>query len=316
MPIPISLLIDDSSPLNTMFWHQPQREHAHTVHNRFTGQFADLCAAHGAKGKFTVLPIPCGRGRIDRKLAHLPARHLEGFLNIVREKIVPRFDITPEILTHSLAYRQADGELWHVCEDEWVARSSVEQIADYIALALRILGNVGLPASGVTSPWNTGAGNERQYVQGIARAMWRVRRRKVSWYFLHVLGRGPARWPWVSWRSRTTGQVVVSVPATTDDHFWGTQQRPLRAARAAAKAGVDALLTADGGAGRIRELFDMAAPILILTHWQSLYSDGAAAGLAGLEKLLARIDRVFGGDVAWTTCGELARRAVAARSRV
>ena len=313
MPVPVALLVDDCSPLNPMHWHDPQCEHDPMVPNRFTRRFADVCAEHGAKGKFTVLPMPGGVGRIDRKLAYVPPRRLECFLNIVREAIAPRFDITPEILTHGMAYRQADEGLGNVREDEWVARASVDQIAEYVALSLRILDNVGLPASGVTSPWNTGHGNETEYAKSIAQAMWRVRRRKVSWYFLHVLGRGPARRPWVRWRSRRTGQVVVSVPATTDDPFWGSQRRSLRAARAAAREGVNALLTADGKGGRIRELFDQGLPALILTHWQSLYSEGTAAGLAGLDQLLLRVNRTFRSDLAWSSCSQLARRAAAAR---
>jgi hypothetical protein len=66
-----------------------------------------------------------------------------------------------------------------------------------------------------------------------------------------------------------------------------------RAARAAAMHGVDALLSRDGRHGRIRELDDQGCPVLLLTHWQSLFSDGTCAGLWGLEQLLMRLQNVW-----------------------
>ena len=260
--------------------------------------------------------MPCGLGGIDGKLAHVRRRDLQEFLTIVREQIAGRFDITPELLTHHAAYRLTGG-FHHVYEDEWVARATVKEIADYIAVALRILEHVGLPATGVTSPWTTGDRNEAQYAQAIGAAQWRVHRRRVTWYCLHMYARGPARAPWVSWRNPRNGRVVVSIPATTGDPFW-TTQRPMsatrHAARAAAAAGVDALLSRDGKAGRIRRLVDQGCPVLILTHWQSLYSDGTCAGLWGLERLLQRLRNVFGPDLAWVACSELAARTASADS--
>jgi len=311
MTIPISLLVDDGAPINMMFWHDTACDHPFLVPNSLVREFAGLCERFGVQGKFSVLPMPSGLGRIDGRLAHVPQRHLHTFLEIVRERIAPRFDISPEILTHFLAHRLAGG-YHHLHEDEWVARASVEEVTDYIALALRILASVGLPATGVTSPWSTGIQHEKQYAEAVGRAQWRVHRRRVTWYFLHVLGAGPGRAPWVSWRNPRTGQAVVSIPTTTDDAFWRTQ-RPyattLRASRVAAAAGVDALLTADGKGGRIRELVNQSCPVLLLTHWQSLYSDGTCAGLWGLAKLLERLEKIFGAELAWTRCSRLAAQA-------
>ncbi|MFC1452855.1 hypothetical protein ACFLSJ_05865 [Verrucomicrobiota bacterium] len=311
MPIPISLLVDDGAPVNPMYFHDPPYERGLLIPNSLARDFAGLSERYGLRGKFSVLPMPCCLGGIDGKLSHVPQRHLSAFLRIVRDRITSAFDITPEILTHLAAYR-LDGGFHHLYEDEWVAGATVEQITDYIALALEILDHVGLPATGVTSPWSTGDRNEAQYAEAIGAAQWRVHRRPVTWYFLHVLEKGPARAPWVSHRNRKTGQAVVSIPATTSDPFWETQL-PMagteRAARAAARAGVDSLLSTDGKTGRIPELIAQGCPVTILTHWPSLYSDGTCAGLWGLEKLLQRLQKRYGQDLAWVTCGELARRA-------
>lgn len=48
--------------------------------------------------------------------------------------------------------------------------------------------------------------------------------------------------------------------------------------------------------------------VTVLTHWQSLYSDGTCAGWWGLERLLGRLQKQHGNDLAWSTCSELAKR--------
>jgi hypothetical protein len=312
--ITATLIVDDGAPVNTMFFHDPPYAHALLMPNALVRDFADVCDEYGVRGKFSVLPMPCGLGGIDGQLGHVPARHLAGFLKLVRTRIAPRFDITPEILTHLAAYRMVEGGFAHVYEDEWFARATVEEMTDYIALALEILDHVGLPASGVTSPWNTGITREADYARAIGEAQWRVHRRAVTWYFLHVAGTGLCRRPTVTYRNEATGQKVVSVPALTNDPFWDTQRpasRTRSAGRAAARAGVDGLLSASGSGGRVAEIVREGAPVAILTHWQSLYSDGSYAGLWGLERLLKRLRKVFGGDLQWVPCSQLAEEAAA-----
>lgn len=313
-PSSISLLVDDGAPINPMFFHDPPYAHNLLMPNTLARDFASLCEKFEVRGKFSVLPIPCCLGAIDEKLNRVPQRHLTGFLKIIRDRIAPRFDITPEILTHLAAYRMEKGGFDHMYEDEWVARASVAEMTDYIALSLEILRDVGLPANGVTSPWNTGERNESDYAQAIGDAQWRIHQRAITWYFLHGLGDKPPRGPSISQQNSETGQVVVSIPANTNDPFWDTQ-RPMsntrRAARAAARAGVDRLLSNDG-TGRITEIITQNCPVTILTHWQSLYSDGTCAGLWGLELLLGRLRKHYGDDLVWATCSEMAERTMEA----
>ncbi len=311
--IPIALLVDDGAPVNLMTFHDPPYDHRFLIPNALASDFAALCEAHGVRGKFSVLPMPGCLGGIDGRLSRVPPRHLARFLDIMRTRIAPRFDITPEILTHLAAYRPVEGGFRHLYEDEWVARASEPEMTDYFALALEILDHVGLPATGLTSPWNTGEHNELPYARAIGAAQWRVHRRDVTWYFLHVGGKGAVPRPSVRFRNPENGQTVVSIPAVTDDLFWGTQ-RPMavtrRAARAAARAGVDALLSADGQSGRVAEVVRAHAPVTLLTHWQSLFSDGTSAGLWGLERLLKRLRKIYGDRLSWMTCSELADETV------
>jgi hypothetical protein len=82
--------------------------------------------------------------------------------------------------------------------------------------------------------------------------------------------------------------------------------RTRREGRAAALAGIESLLGADGAAGRIPEVVREGVPVLLWTHWQSLFSDGTYAGLWGLGKLLDRLQKQYGAELAWASCSELA----------
>ena len=74
------------------------------------------------------------------------------------------------------------------------------------------------------------------------------------------------------------------------------------------KDGIDRLVSPDGKTGRIRQLIDTGFPVVIVTHWQSLYTQGTGLGLEGLSILAERIQKVFGTSFEWVTCFEMARR--------
>jgi len=307
MALPISLLVDDGSPINMMFWHHPWEAHEILIPNSVVRDFAKLCKTFGVKGKFSVIPMPAAKGRIDRSLNGVSASHLRTFLSLVRERIAPSFDITCELLTHPVEYHTHTGYFGHRYEDAWVAQASIDEMTDYISVALEILDNVGLRPTGVTSPWGTGSTNETAYAEAITRAFHRTLRRKNSWYFRMMMVEGEGLWPYIAWEDKRKGIRTVSVPVNTNDEFWDVQAGTVREVRAAARAGADALLTADGKSGRIRELYDQQAPITICTHWQCMFANGRDVGLRALETVLERIDKHFAGDVEWMRCSDLAK---------
>jgi hypothetical protein len=310
MDLPACLLVDDSGPVNVMHWLHPERVHVWEVPNTFTAKFAAVCTEYGIRGKFTVLPMPCGLGRLDQKLASVPARHIQQFLRVVRQRIVPHFDITPEILTHALAVNLDSGRPLHIYETEWVRRANVKSMVPYLVRALEILKNVGLDASGFTSPWDAGIHNESDYVKAMAQAQWAVWRRRTFWYFLHTASQTTPRPPWVAYRHRARCQRGVSICANTSDAFWPTiEARSVKTAMAAARRGADQMISANGESGRIRELLALKCPVTLLTHWQSLFSEGRAAGLAGIELVFQRI-RKNDLPLQWMKCSELATKVV------
>jgi hypothetical protein len=311
---PIVVNIDDGGPINSMHWDDPQNEHVIRVPNSFTRRFAEVCDEYGVKGKLSILPMPCGLGRLDRPgVAYLPEGDRREFLDIARRRLAPRLDITPELVTHHRAYDAKSGRLSHDLEDVWFHRAGcrVPERTAYLAFALRILKNAGLPAAGVTSPWNTGSCREREYAEAVGRAFWQVHRRKFSFYSLHSVHKGVEGRPTLVWRDKTLGLAVVHVPWTIGDFFWGLQTpRSKAGTREFLRAAADRLLTADGRRGRIRELADAVAPVVICTHWQSLFCDGRASGLLAFETVLRRLRSLGEGAVKWMKCSELARMAM------
>jgi hypothetical protein len=52
--------------------------------------------------------------------------------------------------------------------------------------------------------------------------------------------------------------------------------------------------------------------VVIVTHWQSLYTQGSGLGLEGLASLAERMNKVFGPAIEWVSCYEMAKRVAAA----
>ncbi len=306
----ISLIIDDGAPIDPLFYELPGYETPFLVPVEFTRKVADTFERFGLRGKFTVIPMPSCLGRVDRSLKRVPPEHLQAWLTVVRERIAPRFDITPEFLTHLRAYNLKTGGYQHLYEDFWIARAPLEEVVEYFVLAFQILKNVGLSPTGITSPWNSGQDVEKKYAQALGEAQWKVFERKLTWYFLHNGGWGKPRQCSVEYEAPDHGQVVVSVPANAKDIFWSMDQPSREERQKFINEGIDRLVSADGRTGRIRELLESGCPVVLLTHWQSLYTQGTGLGLEGLCALAERIQKVFGDSLEWVTCSELARRYV------
>lgn len=317
--IPFSLIIDDGSPVDPLFYEYPGYETPFLVPRAFTQRAADTFEKYDLRGKLTIIPMPSCLGRLDQSLNRVPAEHLEDFLEVVRERIQPRFDITPEFLTHLRAYdlkgpTPFKGQYLHIFEDVWITGAPPDEIVEYFVLAFTILKNVGLNAPGITSPFDSGIDVEKKYVKALADAQWQVFNRKFTWYFLYAIGWGEPRHCTVEYRDGERDQSVVSVPANFPDLFWSMEKPPGERVQFI-KDNIDKVLSADGRTGRIRQLIDSGYPVILLTHWQSLYTQGTGIGLEGLSALAERIQKVFGNHIEWVSMTEMAQRsAVAAKT--
>lgn len=91
----------------------------------FINDFVDLVERYGVKGKTSFVPYlstykspdPYPLGRIDRGIKGLNPKRLEEFIWMVKERLVPAFDITPEVLTHTQALDLKTERL--LPESEW-----------------------------------------------------------------------------------------------------------------------------------------------------------------------------------------------------
>ena len=296
--LPISLIIDDGGPINLFHFHQLDIFHPVTVPACFAKRFADICRKHGVRGKYSVVPMPAGLGRIDQTLSQMPKADMEAVLDVLRKEVAPMFSITSEILTHYLAYNlKGGGYCLHVCEDEYIRQSTPQQIADYVALSLDILISAGFNPEGVTSPWATGDHNEKDYAAGIGMAFKQRLNRNRCFYFLHHFP--DVKEPVIMADSPETG-TVVSIPQTTGDAFWCTQLPAIEAeARKLATEKIDGLLSPDGKTGIIRDRINAGYPPILITHWQSIFSDGRAIGLEFLDALCERINKYLLDEVEW-----------------
>ena len=83
--IPISLIIDDGAPVNLFYFHDLMHSHELIVPVEQVLRFASICEMYGVRGKFSVVPMPAGLGRLDTGLSHCPQEHLREFIKAVRE---------------------------------------------------------------------------------------------------------------------------------------------------------------------------------------------------------------------------------------
>lgn len=317
---PAMFLLDDPTPgLNLMHWHEPGRGHVRTIPNDFAARFAEVAEEHGLRGKFSLVPYPAGLGRVDRAVEGLNTRELGEFLDIVRERIAPQFDVTPEMVTHHTALDLGTGRLLDLREDEWASRQRAERLAEYIHFGATILHNAGLEVRGVTSPWSFGIEVEAEYCRAIADAIagrpagGTGHQDQVSFYFLHTRCESSTVVPQLMYLNRPGAEAVVSIPSgagghccslPSSDFAWHTQY--------GSGPCVDGLISADGTVGRLVRLFEEGGCLSFHSHWQALYSNGSRAGLMGLAEVVRRVNARFGEHVRWICCSDLARHIAAA----
>ena len=313
--IPITLIIDDPAPcINVYWWHaaEPQGTEKPTLKSgelvvrevpvAFVSELARVLRDWGIKGKFSVLPYPAGLGSIAQGLKGYPKSDVDEWLAVVRREIAPRMDITPEILTHAKALDLATHTLLPENESVWSAHQTEATLTPYIACALEILNAVGLPATGVTSPWDFGAKVEPAYQLAILNAQRKVNGRTRTWYFLHSSSELAFQSKVVH---RDSDGWLVSIVAQSNDLLWQTMETQ-ETSQAYVNSVADQLLTEDGQRGRAAELFHTGVPVVLLTHWQSLFANGRKTGLRVLAEGGRRVRAVWGKRVRWVTCLELA----------
>ena len=329
--VPISFIVDDP-PINSSYWlrRQPEelgiaqpprgafgewvrrwrdQEPSKIIPNAFWKDFARWAAGAGVKGKFTFLPCPAGLGTIDDKVEGYTPAELTELIGLVREEIAPNFDITPEILTHSMAWDIKQRRLLPITEHEWMAAQTEDVLADYMAEALRILKKVGIAATGITQPCSF-RGDEDLYARAVLRAMKKACGISRTFYFLNADGvTTPINSP-VKIADAAKGEYVVSVTSAVraDEPFWESLYGGGDVEKMA-----DYFLSADGRSGRFADLLATGSPIIFHAHGQTLFSNGARKGFQSLQLVVQRVEKHLSGRVRWMKMLEFAEERIQER---
>src|SRR5262249_22960730 len=126
------------------------------IPDAFVRRVGEWCGgARGEGGKNNIPPPPRGgRGRRPPR----PRRgELSGSLELVRTLMTPNFDVHPEMVSHTWVIDTTTGRPFPERSDRfmenwrWTDGKSADQLAGYMAYALRILKDVGLSCQGVTT---------------------------------------------------------------------------------------------------------------------------------------------------------------------
>ena len=318
--VPVSLIIDDSTCLvNLAHFAIPQfaevfpdrypqdwRALPREIPDDFVREFGDWCGERGVKGKYSVVPYPACVGWVDRELPGWTRKQLESSLGVVRDLLTPNWDLHPEMLTHTWGVdvrtgrpyadrTQANMENWG-----FSVGKSADFLTDYLAYALTVLKNAGLPCEGVTTPGGFGNKVLPQLAEATLRSVRGVFDADVPHYFRHLYvdDRSVAPRVQLAKPGGDRPECVVSIVGCTGDWFGGWDGLETSAP--------DRFLTPDLSAGRMVEVIDRGEPAIMVCHWPGVYCNGLKTGFEAFKTVVDRLERRYD-HLAWMKLGEIAR---------
>lgn len=331
--VPVSFIVDDSTCLVNMghfclpqfkeawperkgnIYDKPWQAWPREIPDSFVREFGEFCREHGVKGKYSIVPYPACVGWLDRELPGWSRSQLRASLDLVRELIVPDWDIHPEMISHTRVIdiksgrplpRREDGSYW-MENGGWCAGRSQDEISAYIAYALQLIKNLDLPCDGFTTPGGFGNPAKDLLSKGGVEAIRSVFGSEVPHYFKYVVTDiKDSTQPQVEAASGIAGaaaQCIVNVPSCTGDYLgdWdGSAPNPTGET-------VDAQVSADFQSGRLVEVINKGEPACFLTHWPGMYANGTGIAFRTFKETVQRLNRGFGDRIRWMKLSEIAR---------
>jgi len=321
--VPLSIIFDDSTVLVNLnyFWMRDRNpvdgqnrrwEDIPVVHpESFTREFAEWCLENGVRGKFSVVPCPAAIGRIDEGLPLFSKAQQESWLQMCRDLIVPAFDVTPEMITHSFVvdlktFQPLESGIWEQSEWSTLPVDQEELVIDYIATACRILDNVGLTPEGVTSPGGFGGRTLEFYAKVAGLAVREVTGNPTPYFFKRISGDGAVETP-VWYADREAGIAVGEIIAATGDRTgsWTGYD----------EVSVDYYITADLQGGRLPAVINAGDPAVLCSHWQGFYGmhNDDRRGFNTFKTVVRRLKELDpkGERTQWRKCSEITNYACA-----
>jgi hypothetical protein len=321
--VPLSFIIDDSTCLVNMGhfcmpqfaeawpdrdeYKKPWKKWPREIPDSFVREFGEWCAEHGVRGKFSVVPNPACVGWLDRGLPGWSSRELHQSLQLVRDLLVPNWDIHPEMITHTRVIDLKTGRPKDDANDATMENSfpqtdiSVDELASYIALALTILKNCELPCDGITTPGGFGNRVKDKLPVAVHQAVKDVFAAELPHYFKYVVEGDEATAPKLEFNGpgRDVSQLTMNIPASTGDWFggWDGDEKPQPHLYA----------NEDATRGRMIELIERGEPAVMLCHWPGLYSHGTKQGFLDFQKVVTALEGRFSKQTVWMKLSAIGR---------
>ena len=241
--------------------------------------------------------MPGNKGDIVNGLDGVSPEETAQWLSCVKKRVMPAFSVGPEMLTHHKAVDLSTGASLSMNERDWSREQNEQTLTPYIAKALSLLKEAGIRSIGVTSPWDFGLQVEDEYQRAISQAVKRVSGSNDAWFFLRSLANYPNAKPWVALEE--DGRTLVSIPTTvSEDYLWCTIDSA-RTDDAYVSQIADKLITADGKNGEILRVLETGGYPILITHWQSLMSNGLCTGLRVMDEVGRRVAEHLSDRVEW-----------------
>lgn len=321
--VPLSFVIDDSTCLVNMghfcmpqfaeawpnrdIYKQPWRDWPREIPDAFVREFGEWCTEQGVKGKYSIVPNPACVGWLDRGLPGWSRQDLKNSLALVRDLMVPNWDIHPEMITHTRVIDLKTGRPMEKATAATMENSypqedvSVDYLADYLAYALRILKNCGLPCEGITTPGGFGSRVKSKLPIAVHQAVRDVFGAELPHYFKYVSTGTESTQPKLEFISsnETADNLTMNVPAGTGDWFGGWEgSRTSEGHRYA---------NDDATSGRMVELIRQGEPAVMLCHWPGMYCGGEKSGFRDFKNVVTALSGRFGEETIWMKLSDIGR---------
>lgn len=319
--VPVGLIIDDATCLVNLAhfgipqfqevfpgqYRQPWKTLPREIPDSFVRKFGEWCHERGVKGKYSLIPYPACVGWLDRELPGWSRKELGASLDLVRTLMVPDWDIHPEMVSHTWVVDTKTGRPYPERTSDfmenwgWSAGKSADQLADYLSYALRILKNVGMPCTGITTPGGFGTRALPELAQATLQSCRDVFQAEIPHYFRHLFTDHQSVAPRVEYASgldTDDPKCVVSIIGCTGDWFGGWD--------GLTPGSVDQSITADLKHGRLPEVIARGEPAVMVCHWPGIYFNGQEVGFKILQQIVARLHEAYD-NLIWMKLSELAR---------
>ncbi len=320
--VPVSFIIDDSTCLVNMAhfgipqfhevfpsqYPQDWRSLPREIPDSFVRSFGEWCRERGVKGKYSIVPYPACVGWVDRFLPGWTKQELEDSLALVRDFLTPDWDIHPEMISHTRVIDIATGRPYpHATPEfmenwEWSQTRSADELAAYLAYALRILDNAGLPCEGITTPGGFGSRNQNNLAIATLQSVRDVYRAEIPHYFRDLytepdISVAPRVYHASGLRTADP-QCVVSIIGCTGDWFGGWDGLEPGSA--------DRFITEDLSSGRLVEVIDQGEPAVLVCHWPGIYYNGEEVGFTIFKTVVERLHSRYD-NLVWMKLSEISR---------